>query len=131
MSVQVERSPLATERADPAAAPLLSVSGLTIGFPTHDANALAADDVQFSVNRGETLGIVGESGCGKSVSMRALLNVVPVPGQVLSGTAFVRAGAQGSRTILPRVWPSSSSALRLTTTGRLLSACSICAAPEK
>jgi peptide/nickel transport system ATP-binding protein len=70
--------------------PLLEVSGLTIGFPTEDGHALAADRVGFSVVSGETLGIVGESGCGKSVSLRALLGLVPVPGRVLSGTATWR-----------------------------------------
>jgi oligopeptide/dipeptide ABC transporter ATP-binding protein len=68
--------------------PLLKVSGLTIGFPSRDGYALAADRVDFSVAAGETLGIVGESACGKSVSLRALLGIVPVPGRVLSGTAL-------------------------------------------
>jgi peptide/nickel transport system ATP-binding protein len=67
--------------------PVLAVSGLTIGFPTHAGHALAADGVAFGVDPGETLGIVGESGCGKSVSLRALLGVVPFPGSVLGGTA--------------------------------------------
>jgi oligopeptide/dipeptide ABC transporter ATP-binding protein len=70
------------------ATPLLDVSGLTVGFPLegHD-DALAANEVAFSVRRGETLGIVGESGCGKSVTLRALLSIVPMPGRVLGGTA--------------------------------------------
>jgi peptide/nickel transport system ATP-binding protein len=68
-------------------APLLSVSGLTIGFPSAQGHALAANDVGFEVGRGETLGLVGESGCGKSVSLRALLGVVPIPGRVLGGQA--------------------------------------------
>jgi oligopeptide/dipeptide ABC transporter ATP-binding protein len=76
--------------------PLLNVSGLTIGFPSQDGYALAADRVDFSVAAGETLGIVGESACGKSVSLRALLGIVPVPGRVLSGTALW----QGERDLL-------------------------------
>src|SRR4051794_30618973 len=72
------------------AGPLLKVSGLTIGFPLHSGHALAADRVEFEVNAGETLGIVGESGSGKSVSLRALLGVVPAPGKVLAGTATWR-----------------------------------------
>jgi peptide/nickel transport system ATP-binding protein len=70
-----------------AGSPLLRVSGLTIGFPTGDGHALAADRIEFGVDAGQTLGIVGESGSGKSVSLRALLGVVPVPGQVLGGRA--------------------------------------------
>jgi oligopeptide/dipeptide ABC transporter ATP-binding protein len=69
---------------------LLKVSGLTIGFPLHSGHALAADRVEFEVHAGETLGIVGESGSGKSVSLRALLGVVPAPGKVLAGTATWR-----------------------------------------
>jgi oligopeptide/dipeptide ABC transporter ATP-binding protein len=68
--------------------PLLSVSGLTIAFPSQNGPALAADRVEFSVGPSETLGIVGESGCGKSVSLRALLRVVPMPGEVVAGTAI-------------------------------------------
>jgi len=78
----------ARPEVDPGTVPLLYVSGLTIGFPMSGAHALAADRVDFSVDTGETLGIVGESGCGKSVSLRALLGVVPSPGKVLAGTAY-------------------------------------------
>jgi oligopeptide/dipeptide ABC transporter ATP-binding protein len=73
-----------------APGPLLRVSGLTIGFPLREGHALAADRVEFAVDAGETLGIVGESGSGKSVSLRALLGVVPAPGKVLTGTASWR-----------------------------------------
>jgi peptide/nickel transport system ATP-binding protein len=66
---------------------LLRVSGLTIGFPAGDGYAHAADGVDFEVAARETLGIVGESGSGKSVSLRALLGVVPRPGAVLGGQA--------------------------------------------
>jgi oligopeptide/dipeptide ABC transporter ATP-binding protein len=65
--------------------PLLAVRDLTIGFPTADGVALAVQDVSLSASAGETLGIVGESGCGKSVSLRALLGLVPEPGRVLGG----------------------------------------------
>ncbi|HET6447583.1 MAG TPA: ABC transporter ATP-binding protein, partial [Conexibacter sp.] len=86
-----ERSATATVAVEPRAdAPLLEVSGLRIGFPTHEGVALAADGVEFSVRAGETLGLVGESGCGKSVSLRSLVGAVPVPGRVLGGTALWR-----------------------------------------
>jgi oligopeptide/dipeptide ABC transporter ATP-binding protein len=73
-----------------APGPLLAVQDLTVGFPTADGYALAADRVTFSVARGETLGVVGESGCGKSVTLRALLGVVPRPGVVLGGRVLWR-----------------------------------------
>ena len=46
----------------------------------------AVDDLSLSVQKGETLGVVGESGCGKSVPMRAILQLVEKPGRITSGT---------------------------------------------
>jgi peptide/nickel transport system ATP-binding protein/oligopeptide transport system ATP-binding protein len=69
---------------------LLEVSGLTVGFPTGgESVVLAADDVSFAVDAGRTLGLVGESGCGKSVTLRALLGLVPYPGQVVGGSVLL------------------------------------------
>jgi len=73
------------EQPLPADAGLLDVRGLTIGFPAGDGLLLAADRVNFSVAAGKTVGLVGESGCGKSVTLRSLLGLVPYPGEVLSG----------------------------------------------
>jgi oligopeptide/dipeptide ABC transporter ATP-binding protein len=64
---------------------LLDVRDLTIAFPAGDLPLLAADRVGFEVKAGQTLGLVGESGCGKSVTLRSLLGMVPYPGEVLSG----------------------------------------------
>ena len=64
---------------------LLDVRDLTIAFPAAEAPLLAADRVNFSVAAGQTLGLVGESGCGKSVTLRSLLGLVPYPGEVVSG----------------------------------------------
>ncbi len=64
---------------------LLEVRDLTIGFPAGEAPLLAADRVGFKVAAGRTLGLVGESGCGKSVTLRSLMGLVPYPGEVLSG----------------------------------------------
>lgn len=66
-------------------AELLEVRGLTIGFPAGDDLLLAADHVDFSIGAGRTVGLVGESGCGKSVTLRSLLGLVPYPGEVLAG----------------------------------------------
>jgi oligopeptide/dipeptide ABC transporter ATP-binding protein len=64
---------------------LLSVRGLTIGFPALGGILLAADRIDFDVRSGRTVGLVGESGCGKSVTLRSLLGLVPFPGEVLAG----------------------------------------------
>ena len=68
-------------------APLLRVEGLRTWFHTDAGIARAVDDVSFTVHRGETLGIVGESGCGKSVTALSVMGLVPnPPGRVMGGT---------------------------------------------
>jgi ABC-type dipeptide/oligopeptide/nickel transport system ATPase component len=64
---------------------LLEVRDLTIAFPAGEKPLLAADRVAFKVRAGSTVGLVGESGCGKSVTLRSLLGMVPYPGEVLGG----------------------------------------------
>jgi oligopeptide/dipeptide ABC transporter ATP-binding protein len=64
---------------------LLDVRDLTIGFAASGGLLLAADRVNFTVAAGSTVGLVGESGCGKSVTLRSLLGLVPYPGEVLAG----------------------------------------------
>lgn len=67
---------------------LLEVQDLTVDFHTHGGTVQAVRGVSFSVARGETLAIVGESGCGKSVSMQALLGLIPMPpGVIRHGSA--------------------------------------------
>ena len=63
--------------------PLLEVDDLRVRFPVHGgvllrqiAEVKAVDGVSFSLNRGETLGLVGESGCGKSTIARAIVNIL-------------------------------------------------------
>lgn len=59
--------------------PLLEVKGLKTQFFTKDGVVKAVDGISFYVNQGETLGIVGESGCGKSVSMLSVMRLIPQP----------------------------------------------------
>ena len=59
--------------------PLLSVRDLRAWFFTDQGVAKAVDGVSFDVREGETLGIVGESGCGKTVTSLALLGLLPEP----------------------------------------------------
>jgi oligopeptide/dipeptide ABC transporter ATP-binding protein len=77
---------------DPAAgreAPVLAVDGLRVEFPGEQGVVHAATNVRFSVPRSGTLGIVGESGCGKSVTLRALCGLVPAPGEIVAGAVEV------------------------------------------
>jgi ABC-type dipeptide/oligopeptide/nickel transport system ATPase component len=64
----------------------IQVQGLRIEFDVRQGVATVINDLNFSLNRGETLGIVGESGCGKSVTALAIMGLVPSPpGRVASG----------------------------------------------
>jgi peptide/nickel transport system ATP-binding protein len=69
---------------------LLEVTGLTIQFPTPEGVVRAATAVSFHIDEGETLGLVGESGCGKSVTALALLRLVPSPGRITAGRIVYR-----------------------------------------
>ena len=65
---------------------VLEVQDLRTYFQTRGGTVKAVDGVSFSLRRGETLGIVGESGCGKSVTMLSLMRLVPTPpGRIVSG----------------------------------------------
>jgi len=66
---------------------LLDVRGLRTSFATRDGHVRAVDGVDFHVDRGEILGLVGESGCGKSVSALSLMGLVARPGKVDAGEA--------------------------------------------
>ena len=68
------------------AAPLLDVRHLSTHFTTADGVVRAVDDVSFDLAQGETLGLVGESGCGKSVTALSILRLVPEPaGRIVGG----------------------------------------------
>jgi oligopeptide transport system ATP-binding protein len=68
---------------------LLDIKGLETEFKTPDGIIHAVNGVSFGLKEGETLGVVGESGCGKSVTMLSVLGLIPSPpGKVVSGEAF-------------------------------------------
>ena len=77
--------------------PLLSVRNLKTFFMMDEGTAKAVDGVSFDVQPGQVVGIVGESGCGKSVTIKSVLRIIQEPGQIVGGEIlFRRRGANGS-----------------------------------
>ena len=79
------------QKREPGSQEILRVRGLESAFDTERGLLKAVDGVSFSVDRGQTLGIVGESGCGKSVTAMSLISLLPRPaGKVLAGEVLFK-----------------------------------------
>ncbi|MCB9992923.1 MAG: ABC transporter ATP-binding protein [Hyphomicrobiaceae bacterium] len=68
-----------------AAAPILTVKDLSTWFDTRAGTAKAVDGVSFELHAGETLCVVGESGCGKSITALSIMGLIPRPGRIVNG----------------------------------------------
>jgi peptide/nickel transport system ATP-binding protein len=67
-------------------APLLDIRGLKTHFATDDGMVHAVDGVDLAIRRGETVGVVGESGCGKTITAMSVLKLIPMPpGRIVAG----------------------------------------------
>jgi peptide/nickel transport system ATP-binding protein/oligopeptide transport system ATP-binding protein len=64
---------------------LLEIAGLSTGFPASAGFVRAVDNLDLRVRQGRVMGLVGESGCGKTITALSVLNLVPPPGRILSG----------------------------------------------
>ena len=69
--------------------PLLSVNHLSVTFKTRHGDLLAVDDLSFSMQHGEILGLVGESGAGKSITGSALIGLIDPPGMISGGEIYL------------------------------------------
>jgi peptide/nickel transport system ATP-binding protein len=80
--------------------PLVTVKDLHVEFDVRDGIVHAVDGASFNIYRGQTLGIIGESGCGKSITAKAIMNMVPKPG-VMRGeiTYFAKSDEDGGEVI--------------------------------
>jgi peptide/nickel transport system ATP-binding protein len=70
--------------------PLLSVRNLKTYFPQEEGTVKAVDGASFDLYPGQTLGIVGESGCGKSITARSILRIIDRPGRIMEGAILFR-----------------------------------------
>jgi oligopeptide/dipeptide ABC transporter ATP-binding protein len=78
---------------EPAAGPdpslVLDVRGLRVHYATPQGDVIAVNGISFGVRRGEILGLVGESGCGKTTAAMAILRLVQAPGRILGGQVLL------------------------------------------
>src|SRR6185369_3793051 len=65
---------------------LLEVEGLKTYFPTRAGIVKSVDDVSFHIGEGELLGLVGESGCGKSITALSVMRLIAPPGKIVEGS---------------------------------------------
>ena len=72
--------------------PLLSIKNLRVEFSTQDGIVPVIDDLSFDLQQGETIGLVGESGCGKSMTALAIMNLLPQPIANIANGSIVFAG---------------------------------------
>jgi len=72
-------------------APLLSVQDLCVHFDTYDGVVKALDGVNLEIPGGEMFGLVGETGCGKSVTALSIMRLIPENGRIVEGKIFFRA----------------------------------------
>src|SRR5512141_2037767 len=77
-------------------APLLSVRNLKAYFNLDEGIVKAVDGVTFDIYAGQVFGIVGESGCGKSVTMKAILRIVEPPGKIAGGEILLSQSREGA-----------------------------------
>ena len=104
-------TPMVENAAAPASAgaPILSVHELKTHFHLPDGVVRAVDGVSFDVQPGRTLGIVGESGCGKSITARSILGIVDRPGRIESGEIWLRGAAEDAAAVdLARLAPNGA-----------------------
>ena len=91
MKIQHEWTVMEAERQDGTKPPLVvEVDDLYVSFRVYQGRVHAVNGVSFQIRMGEVLGVVGESGCGKSVTALSLLQLVPSPGKIDQGSIRLR-----------------------------------------
>lgn len=93
----MQQTPTANNNTDSTTGDtLLSVRNLVTHFPLDEGNVVAVDGVSFDLYEGQTLGIVGESGCGKSVTALSVMQALSRPGRIVAGEILYRRSSPDS-----------------------------------
>ncbi len=87
MTTPTQPTPATGDAAGKGTDYVLEISGLRTHFGTIDGTVKAVDGVSFEIKRGQTLGVVGESGCGKSVTAMSVMRLIERPGEIVAGSA--------------------------------------------
>ena len=69
---------------------LIRISNLKVTFPLDEGTVQALDGIDLSIKKGRVIGVVGESGCGKSVTARSILRIIPPPGKIDEGEIMLK-----------------------------------------
>lgn len=77
---------------------LLEIKDLRVSFPLDEGTVRAVEGVNLTIRRGEVLGVVGESGCGKSITAHSVLRIIPHPGRIDSGQILFHGSSETSTT---------------------------------
>ncbi len=96
--------------------PLIQVEGLKVSFRVSEGLVHALEDVSFTIARGQTLAVVGESGCGKSVTSQAIMQMVPSPGRIDAGSVTYyrhRPGQEPERIDITSLKPDSDAICKI------------------
>jgi peptide/nickel transport system ATP-binding protein len=83
--------------------PLVTVKDLHVDFDVRDGIVHAVDGASFTIYRGQTLGIIGESGCGKSITAKAIMNMVPKLGKMSGEITFYEKSSEGNGGIINEI----------------------------
>ena len=76
--------------------PLVELKNIKTHFFLDEGTVRAVDGVSFSIHRGKVLGVVGESGCGKSITARSIMRIVPSPGKITAGQILFHRDSKGN-----------------------------------
>lgn len=69
---------------------LIRINNLKVSFPLDEGTVQALDGVDLSIKKGKVVGVVGESGCGKSITARSIIRIIPPPGKIDEGEILLR-----------------------------------------